>query len=265
METQANSSVSNHSSLDQVTENIKDLNLNKEATNQDQTKNPPSDFENSDSEESRTESEQPLGDHPDDYIDENELEDLEAKLSSEEKSDRHKKTLALKDQGNEEFKKEHYMESINCYTEGLKLCPLMFGVDRSRLYANRAACKVKLNRKESAIEDCTKAIELDNSYEKAYLRRAKLYEESDKLDESLADYNKVLEFNPRSPEAIAAQHRLCALINERNEKLKTEMLGKLKDLGNVILRPFGLSTDSFQISQDPNTGGYSVNFKQNTQ
>lgn len=84
-----------------------------------------------------------------------------------------------------------------------------------------------------------------------------------KLDESLEDYTKVLELDPASKEAAEALPDLNRRITERNEKMKTEMMEKLKDLGNLVLRPFGLSTNNFQMTQDPSTGGYSFNFKQN--
>ncbi|KAF9889577.1 hypothetical protein FE257_007085 [Aspergillus nanangensis] len=58
-----------------------------------------------------------------------------------------------------------------------------------------------------------------------------------------------------------ALRELPPKINEAREKEMGEMMGKLKDLGNGILNPFGLSTDNFKFTQDPKTGGYSMNFQ----
>ncbi|KAL6445989.1 hypothetical protein ACFW04_000985 [Cataglyphis niger] len=171
---------------------------------------------------------------------------------------------SLKQAGNDFFKNGEYVSAISQYTQALRICPLAYSKERSILYANRAAAKAKCQtEKDSAISDCTKAIELNSSYVKAYIRRAQLYEETDKLDEALEDFKKVLTFDPNHTEANHAMRRLPPLINERNEKLKTEMLGKLKDLGNMVLKPFGLSTNNFELQQDPNSGGYSVKFHQN--
>ncbi|KAI1360838.1 hypothetical protein F5Y08DRAFT_37222 [Xylaria arbuscula] len=56
---------------------------------------------------------------------------------------------------------------------------------------------------------------------------------------------------------------LPARVKVAQEKEMGEMWGKLKDLGNGILKPFGLSTDNFQMVKDEKTGGYSMNFNQN--
>ncbi|KAJ3472230.1 hypothetical protein NLG97_g11168 [Lecanicillium saksenae] len=47
------------------------------------------------------------------------------------------------------------------------------------------------------------------------------------------------------------------------EKEMSEMWGKLRTLGDGILKPFGLSTNNFQMVKDEATGGYSMNFQGN--
>ncbi|OCT44426.1 putative tetratricopeptide repeat protein 1 (TTC1) [Cladophialophora carrionii] len=48
-------------------------------------------------------------------------------------------------------------------------------------------------------------------------------------------------------------------IEAAKQREVSEMMGKLKDLGNTVLKPFGLSTDMFKVSQGEG-GGYSLSF-----
>ncbi|XP_058271189.1 tetratricopeptide repeat protein 1 [Hemibagrus wyckioides] len=199
---------------------------------------------------------------PTEYDDEH-LREAQKSLTEEEKESRKVESMALKEKGNAHFKNREYVEAQKLYTDALAVCPVCYSKERSFLFSNRAAARIHLEEKTDAIKDCTKAIELNPDYVRAILRRAELYEQTEKLDEALEDYKTALEKDPSIPVAREACCRLPRQIEERNEKLKEEMLGKLKDLGNMILRPFGLSTANFQVNQDNNTGSYSVNFVQN--
>ena len=50
----------------------------------------------------------------------------------------------------------------------------------------------KQRKSEECIKDCDRALELDPSYTKALLRRAKCYMESEQYEEAVRDYEKVL-------------------------------------------------------------------------
>ena len=170
----------------------------------------------------------------------------------------------LKAQGNDCFRNSDYERAVELYSAALDICPDSCSADRCVLLSNRAAARSHLNPddREGVVDDCSKSLELDDRYLKPRLRRAQTYRlmGGEKLDAALADYRKILELDPDDHSARRIIFELEAEISERNEKLKKEMLSKLKDLGDAVLRPFGLSTNNFQVDQNE-SGGYSVNFK----
>jgi len=188
-------------------------------------------------------------------------EEIEEILSEAVKEERIKEAEEIKAKGNTEFLQGEFEKAVNFYTEAMTICPKVAKKSLAVLFGNRAACYVKMKENLPAIKDCTSALDLDQYYIKVRIRRAQAYEAEEKLEEAFEDYKKVLELDRTSKVAIEAVQRLPDQIKEKNEKLKEEMMGKLKDLGNMFLKPFGLSTDNFKLQQDPSTGGYTVNFQ----
>ena len=170
----------------------------------------------------------------------------------------------LKQEGNQCFRSGDYDRALQLYSEALDACPDCCRADRAVLLSNRAAARshVSPEEREAIVSDCSQALELDGCYLKPRLRRALTYRQmgDEKLDAALEDFKAILASKPHDQEARRAVAELEAAIADRNERLKTEMLGKLKDLGDAVLRPFGLSTSNFQLNQNE-SGGYSVNFK----
>lgn len=89
----------------------------------------------------------------------------------------------FKNQGNDCFKAKQYKNALIYYTKGLEVdC----GVDElnKALYLNRAACNLDLRNYRRCIEDCKKALLIDEKNAKACFRSGKAFLAIDRLDEA---------------------------------------------------------------------------------
>ncbi|XVE71719.1 hypothetical protein DITRI_Ditri10aG0174300 [Diplodiscus trichospermus] len=167
-------------------------------------------------------------------------------------------------EGNKLFGNGQYEEALFQYEIALQVTAEIPASDeiRSICHSNRAVCFLKLGKYEETIKECSKALELNPSYIKALVRRGEAHEKLEHFEEAIADMKKILELDPSNDQARKSIHRLEPLAAEKREKMKEEMIGKLKDLGNSVLGRFGMSVDNFKAVKDPNTGSYSISFQQ---
>jgi rRNA maturation endonuclease Nob1 len=124
-------------------------------------------------------------------------------------------------------------------------------------------------RAEDTSEKARKQADRDRIRAKALMRRAKARVKIASwatLQAAEEDYKKLSSMPNLSDADRTVVWKALAVLPARTkaaqEKEMAEMMGKLKQLGNGILKPFGLSTDNFQMVKDEKTGGYSLNFNQ---
>lgn len=174
--------------------------------------------------------------------------------------------LAAKVRGNTCYAHQQFPEAVSHYTQAIAHCPA--GEDASPeakealavFYSNRAAAFLMQKEYAECIADCTASLELHPLSPKPLSRRAKAYEALEQLPEAIEDLKALVGIDARDRESALALSRLEKLQNEKNEKMKAEMLDKLKSFGNSILGKFGMSLDNFKATQDPTSGSYNISF-----
>ncbi|EGD95604.1 tetratricopeptide repeat protein [Trichophyton tonsurans CBS 112818] len=254
----------------------------------------------------------------------------DARFPPDEEADLLRQSHSYKADANTLFSASNYSEAITTYDRALAVCPNYLDYEVAVLKSNIAACHIKLEEWESAVDAATSSItfldrlasitlsttshgskgadtasnrmtdatprvvelpedtgqrqeeealrklkEKDTHREdvlrirgKSLMRRAKARMQLGgwaNLQGAEEDYKSLLELGilpPHDTRAVkAALSGLPAKINAAKDKEMAEMMGKLKDLGNRILKPFGLSTDNFKFVKDEKTGGYSMGFE----
>ncbi|GLI60852.1 hypothetical protein VaNZ11_003066 [Volvox africanus] len=99
---------------------------------------------------------------------------------------------AWRARGNDLFKAGEYESAYECYSRSVGLQPTCLG------HANRAMALLKLRRWQEAVEECTRAIELDSSYVKAYQRRAAAHRQLGASLEAARDWEQALRLEPEN-------------------------------------------------------------------
>ncbi|KAG8659862.1 serine/threonine-protein phosphatase 5 isoform X2 [Manihot esculenta] len=97
---------------------------------------------------------------------------------------------------NEAFKARKYAQAIDLYTQAIEL-----NSQNAVYWANRAFAHTKLEEYGSAIQDASKAIEIDPKYSKGYYRRGAAFLAMGKFKEALKDFQQVKKLCPNDPDA----------------------------------------------------------------
>lgn len=178
--------------------------------------------------------------------------DEEQNENSQEEKDENKQDQTSTED-HQEKKDENKQDQISAEDKSVKLM-------RSQLFSNRAACFLALEDYEMVITDSSEALKLEPNYVKALTRRGSAYEVREKYEESLKDFKRVMELEPRNFVVLKKIPGLEKKRKEQFEKQKEEMITKLKGMGNWVLNKFGMSVDDFESKQGPD-GSWSIGMK----
>ncbi|MQL85986.1 hypothetical protein Taro_018521 [Colocasia esculenta] len=102
----------------------------------------------------------------------------------------------IKFRANEAFKAHRFSQAIELYSQAIELNGL-----NAVYWANRAFAHTKLEEYGSAVQDATKAIEIDPKYSKGYYRRGAAYLAMGKFKEALKDFQQLKRICPNDPDA----------------------------------------------------------------
>ena len=131
------------------------------------------------------------------------------------------------DRGTAYNKLKKYNNALQDYTKAIEL-----DNSSAEVFSNRGDVYYILQDYDNAIEDYNKAIELDNSYAKAYFNLATIYQNTD-FDKAEKYFNKTIDNIENFNDKKYLPYQGLAYIYQRKgeEKRTEEYLQKAKELG----------------------------------
>eukprot|EP01063_Lacrimia_lanifica_P015571 TRINITY_DN22277_c0_g1_i1.p1 TRINITY_DN22277_c0_g1~~TRINITY_DN22277_c0_g1_i1.p1 ORF type:complete len:497 (+),score=241.26 TRINITY_DN22277_c0_g1_i1:54-1544(+) len=126
-----------------------------------------------------------------------------------------RKYETFKAAANDLYKARKYEEAEAKYTDVINLHP-----DNKRLnsviYNNRAAARKELKKYEEAEQDCTLALQGDERFVKAYVRRSRIREDMEKWDDALRDMEAAAELDDDYDSEVRACKKRAKMAKRKN-------------------------------------------------
>nr|CAB3469764.1 unnamed protein product [Digitaria exilis] len=116
-----------------------------------------------------------------------------------------------REKGNELFKQKRYHEAAMHYTRAMKMNP-----KDPRAFSNRAQCHICLGDFPLGLKDAEKSVELDPTFLKGYVRKAKVQFLMESYENALATYLEGLKCDPNNMEVLDGLRRCAACIKRAN-------------------------------------------------
>jgi len=186
------------------------------------------------------------------------LEDEDKKSASEEKQT-----------GNNHYLKGEFADAIKHYTNAIEESPSAI------LYGNRATAFFKLNQWKLALFDCDKAIKMDATYVKAYLRKGLCLEQLKDYNGAYQTFNEVKrldkngQLREETEQGIKRVYQLASLQSSINNTTQTQQQQQPQapppPQQTYPNRPTAPTNSSYPYGQQPSQPNYSNNNNRNSQ
>jgi len=114
---------------------------------------------------------------------------------------------AKRQQGNQAFKANDFLQAAVFYTEAIRLCP-----DVHLAWSNRAQCFLQTAQPEKALEDATRCAELEPTYAKGWFRKGMALHSLKRYSLAILAFAEAEKLDPKSkqiPDAIKMAQLMC--------------------------------------------------------
>ncbi|KAK7091996.1 hypothetical protein V1264_009607 [Littorina saxatilis] len=141
----------------------------------------------------------------------------------------------LKEEGNNHFKTGQYKEALKCYKQALGDASITDN-EKAVIYKNRAACYLKLNDNQAAVDDCTASLLLVENDPKALFRRCQAYDALGKVEEAYKDVMTLMKVDPKNTAIVPYYQKLHPIIQEK-AKQQNSLPSKVSQMFNLAFDP----------------------------